>query len=167
MNGDEIVEARLRKLEDLHELQQLRALYCQHLDTGRWDELVELFTEDGAFVGLSTARGHDHLRSFFSELQDGVLSAWWHFSSNETLEVDGNRATGQTWLLQPCVVAGESQLAAGRYVDQMVRCSDGRWRFEERRVLFFWWSDVEGGWEPGTFVWPPAEAAADKHEVGQ
>jgi ketosteroid isomerase-like protein len=155
------IETRLQRLEDLHELQQLRARYCQHLDSGRWDDLVELFTEDGAFVGLSTARGRADLRSFFSGLQAGVLSAWWHFSSNETLEVDGNEATGQTWLLQPCVVDGQSQLAAGRYVDSMVRCPDGRWRFVTRQVLFFWWSDLESGWEPGTFVWPPAEGARD------
>lgn len=167
MSEDDSVSARVQRLEDLHELQQLRANYCQHLDSGRWDELVELFTQDGAFVGLSTARGREDLRSFFSELQQGPLSAWWHFSSNETLEVDGDRATGQTWLLQPCVVEGESQLAAGRYVDQMVRCSDGRWRFEERRVLFFWWSDLQTGWEPGTFVWPPALAAADQPEASR
>ncbi|WP_200959221.1 nuclear transport factor 2 family protein [Nocardioides sp. Soil796] len=161
------VEERLRRMEDLHELQQLRAHYCQHLDSGRWDELVELFTPDGAFVGLSTARGRTGLREFFSNLQSGSLSAWWHFSSNETLEVDGDRATGQTWLLQPCVVDRQSQLAAGRYVDTMVRCEDGRWRFEERAVRFFWWSDVEQGWEPGTFVWPPARDAADRPGAGQ
>ena len=58
---------------------QLRAHYCQALDDGRWDDLVDLFTPDGAFVGLSTARGHDELRTFFADLQDGPLSAWWHF----------------------------------------------------------------------------------------
>lgn len=165
MDHDESVIERLRRLEDLHALQQLRAHYCQHLDSGRWDDLVELFTPEGAFVGLSTASGREGLREFFSGLQSGSLSAWWHFASNETLALDGDRATGQTWLLQPCVVDGKSQLAAGRYIDVMVRCDDGRWRFEERKVRFFWWSDVEQGWEPGTFVWPPALDAADHAEA--
>ena len=162
MTQELTTEGRLRRMEDLHELQQLRAHYCQHLDSGRWEELIELFAPDGAFVGLSTARGREELRSFFSGLQTGALTAWWHFSSNETLELDGDTASGQTWLLQPCIVDGESQLAAGRYVDRMIRSPDGRWRFEERKVLFFWWSDLVHGWQPGTFVWPPAESASDQ-----
>ena len=36
------LEARVRRLEDLHEIGQ-RARYCQYLDDGRWDELGELF----------------------------------------------------------------------------------------------------------------------------
>jgi hypothetical protein len=156
------VTARLQRLEDLHALQQLRARYCQYLDDGRWEELAELFTDDGAFVGLSTARGRPELRTFFAGLQEGSLTSWWHFSSNETLDLDGDEATGQTWLLQPCVVEGQSQLAAGRYTDRMVGGVDGRWRFAERRVRFFWWADLQRGWDAGRFAWPPAAAAADE-----
>lgn len=152
---------RVQRLEDLHALQQLRARYCQHLDDGRWADLVELFIPDCVFVGLSTARGHVELRTFFSGLQDGSLNSWWHFSSNETLALEGDTATGQTWLLQPCVVDGEPEIAAGRYVDKMVRCHDGQWRFAERRVTFFWWADLEHGWDAGCFAWGPAMAAAD------
>lgn len=160
MTGDQLA-TRVRRLEDLHALHQLRARYCQYLDDGRWTELAELFTPDGAFLGLSEARGHEQLRRFFSGLQEGPLTSWWHFSANETLELDGDRATGATWLLQPCVVDGRSHLAAGRYTDLMVRCDDGRWRFAERKVRFFWWADLRQGWDGGRFVWGPAEAAAD------
>lgn len=153
--------ARIRRLEDLDEIAQLRARYCQYLDDGRWDDLAELFTEDGQFVGLSTARGRSELRTFFPGLQAGALKAWWHFSSNETIELAGDTATGETWLLQPCVVDDEAHMAAGRYTDAVRRCDDGRWRFDERRVRFFFWSPAAEGWESGRFGWPPAEAAAD------
>ncbi|WP_068396394.1 nuclear transport factor 2 family protein [Kribbia dieselivorans] len=159
------LEARIKRLEDLHEIQQLRARYCQFLDDGRWDELVELFTEDGSFVGLSTATGRADLRAFFSELQDGPLAAWWHFSSNETIDLDGDVATGETWLDQPCVVNDEPHIAAGRYTDRMRRCADGRWRFEERKVTFFFWSPTSTGWAPGRFDYPAAVAAADPRTV--
>lgn len=152
---------RVQRLEDLQAIQQLRASYCQCLDDGRWDELVQLFTEDGAFVGLATARGREELRTFFADLQQGSLTAWWHFSSNETIELTGDSATGQTWLLQPCVVDGQSQLAAGRYIDQMVRCADGSWRFTERKVRFFWWVDLESGWDAGRFTYAAGLGAAD------
>jgi ketosteroid isomerase-like protein len=153
---------RVQRLEDLHALQQLRARYCQYLDDGRWEELAELFTADGAFVGLSTARGREQLRTFFAGLQEGSLTSWWHFSSNETLELDGDTATGDTWLLQPCVVDGQAQMAAGRYTDRMLRAADGGWLFQERKVRFFWWVDLDQGWDGGRFTWDPAKAAADE-----
>jgi hypothetical protein len=159
-NGGDL-EARIRRLEDIHEIGQLRARYCQFLDDGRWDELAELFTEDGTFAGVATARGRPALRTFFAELQKGPLSAWWHFSSNETVTVEGDRARGETWLDQPCVIEGQAHIAAGRYSDDMVRGGDGRWRFRERRVTFFWWGPLAEGWAPGRIAWPPARDALD------
>lgn len=161
------LEARVKRLEDLHEIGQLRARYCQYLDDGRWDDLVDLFTENGCFIGLSTATGHQQLRTFFPGLQDGPLKAWWHFSSNETIDLDGDEATGETWLDQPCVVDDEAHMAAGRYSDRMRRCPDGRWRFEARKVTFFFWSPVDSGWAPGRYDYPPAEKAADPRTVGR
>lgn len=155
------LEARVRRLEDAHAIGQLRARYCQYLDDGRWDELAALFTPDGAFVGLSTARGRDELRVFFAGLQEGALTAWWHFSANETVSIDGDDAEGETWLFQPCVVEGEPHVAAGRYHDLIRRQPDGTWLFVERKVTFFFWVPMSSGWAPGRMGWPPAAAALD------
>ncbi|WP_152345951.1 nuclear transport factor 2 family protein [Brevibacterium sp. CFH 10365] len=158
------LEERITRLEDLHEIGQLRARYCQALDDGRWDDLADTFTDDGAFVGLSTARGREEMLEFFPQLNASTVTSWWHFSSNETVELDGDTATGTTWLLQPCVVDGESQIAAGRYEDTMVRTPQG-WRFTERRVSFFFWSSLESGWDAARFSFPPAADAADARTV--
>jgi hypothetical protein len=158
----ETLEQRVARLEDLHELQQLRARYCQYLDDGRWEDLADLFTEDGAFIGLSTARGKAEMLEFFPTLNANTVTSWWHFSANETLDLSGNRASGETWLLQPCVVEGESQIAAGRYRDIMARGEDNVWRFVERRVTFFFWSSLAEGWDTGRFGWEPARVAADR-----
>jgi hypothetical protein len=158
------LEERITRLEDIHEIGQLRARYCQALDDGRWEDLADTFTEDGAFVGLSTARGRAEMLEFFPQLNSSPVTSWWHFSSNETVELDGDSATGTTWLLQPCVVDGESQIAAGRYEDTMVRTAHG-WRFQERRVSFFFWSSLESGWDAARFSFPPAVDAADARTV--
>lgn len=158
---DENLLARVRKLEDVHEIGQLRARYCQYLDDGHWDDLVRLFTPDGAFIGLSDVRGRARLREFFAGLWEGPLSAWWHFSANETITVDGDFASGETWLYQPCVVDGEPHIAAGRYRDKLERQPDGSWLFTERAVSFFFWTPLTEGWAPGRIGWPPAEAALD------
>jgi len=158
------LEERITRLEDIHEIGQLRARYCQALDDGRWEDLADTFTEDGAFVGLSTARGRAEMLEFFPQLNSSTVTSWWHFCSNETVELDGDSATGTTWLLQPCVVDGESQIAAGRYEDTMVRTAHG-WRFQERRVSFFFWSSLESGWDAARFSFPPAVDAADARTV--
>ncbi|MFP3395950.1 nuclear transport factor 2 family protein [Brevibacterium sp. H602] len=158
------LEERITRLENIHEIGQLRARYCQALDDGRWEDLADTFTEDGAFVGLSTARGRAEMLEFFPQLNSSTVTSWWHFSSNETVELDGDSATGTTWLLQPCVVDGESQIAAGRYEDTMVRTAHG-WRFQERRVSFFFWSSLESGWDAARFSFPPAVDAADARTV--
>lgn len=158
------LEERITRLEDIHEIGQLRARYCQALDDGRWEDLADTFTEDGAFIGLSTARGRAEMLEFFPQLNSSTVTSWWHFSSNETVELDGDSATGTTWLLQPCVVDGESQIAAGRYEDTMVRTAHG-WRFQERRVSFFFWSSLESGWDAARFSFPPAVDAADARTV--
>lgn len=154
------LEERIARIEDIQAIGQLRARYCQALDDGRWDDLADTFTEDGAFVGLSTARGREEMLDFFPTLNATTVTSWWHFSSNETVDLDGDRATGTTWLLQPCVVEGQSQIAAGRYDDTMVRTSEG-WRFSERKVAFFFWSSLEAGWDAAKFSFPPAVGAAD------
>ncbi|WGP06469.1 nuclear transport factor 2 family protein [Bacillus subtilis] len=158
------LEERITRLEDIHEIGQLRARYCQALDDGRWEDLADTFTEDGAFVGLSTARGRAEMLEFFPQLNSSPVTSWWHFSSNETVKLDGDSATGTTWLLQPCVVDGEPQIAAGRYEDTMVRTAHG-WRFQERRVSFFFWSSLESGWDAARFSFPPAVDAADARTV--
>src|SRR5690606_41204729 len=84
------LEARVKRLEDIHEIGQLRAKYCQYLDDGRWDLLAELFTEDGRFVGLSTATGRAELRTFFANLQNGHLSAWWHFRDRKSTRLNSS-----------------------------------------------------------------------------
>lgn len=150
---------RIQYLEDVQAITQLRAAYCQALDDGRWDDLTATFIPEGRFNGLSMVRGHQGMLEFFPGLQD-TISSWWHFSSNETVEIDGDTATGSTWLLQPCVVDGESQLAAGRYEDQMVRTASG-WKFQERKVRFFFWSSLHDGWDAARFSWPPSAKAAD------
>lgn len=165
------LEERVKRVEDLHELQQLRARYCQLLDDGRWEQLADLFTEDGAFKGLSTARGRAEMLEFFPTLNSTSVTAWWHFSSNETLELhpgtdgEADRASGTTWLLQPCVVHGESQIAGGRYQDQMIRGVDGVWRFVERKVSFFFWGPLDQGWDTARYGWAPAAAAADPRSL--
>lgn len=153
------LESRLRRMEDVEAIRTLDAVYCRLLDDGDWPGLVELFTPDGCFDGLSVVTGRDDLLAFFSGLADGGLTAFWHHVSNLEVSVDGDTATGTSLLWQPCVVDGVAHVAAGRYADRLVRTAEG-WRYTLKQVRFSYWAPLVEGWDQHRFALETARSAA-------
>jgi len=153
------VESRLQRLEDLETIRGLDAEYCRVLDDGNWPALIELFTPDGEFIGLSHARGHAELLAFFGGLAACGLTAFWHHVSNLEIDLDGDTARVRSFLWQPCVQDGIAHVAGGRYTDTLVR-TDGRWRYRSKRVSFDYFAPLTDGWAPGRFSLESARATA-------
>jgi ketosteroid isomerase-like protein len=153
------LEARVRRLEDTEAIRTLDAAYCRLLDDGDWPALVELFTPDGTFDGLSVVTGRPGLLAFFGGLAEGGLTASWHHVSNLEISVAGDRAEVRSLLWQPCVVDGAPHVAAGRYADRLLRTGDG-WRYEVKQVRFFYWAPLAEGWDFHRFALESAHAAA-------
>jgi uncharacterized protein (TIGR02246 family) len=152
------LERRIARLEDLEAIRDLDARYCRALDDGDWDTLVSLFTDDGEFVGLSRAHGHDELRRFFAELADAGLTAFWHHVTNLEITLEGpDAARARSFLWQPCVQDGTPHIAAGRYTDALRRV-DGTWRYTTKQVCFDYFVPLTDGWDHGRFT--VASAAA-------
>lgn len=157
--SEERLGDRIRRLEDLEEVRQLDARYCRYLDDGNWDALMDLFTEDGEFDGLSHPKGRAEMREFFAGLAAGGLTSFWHFITNMEIELDGDRATVRSFLWQPCVTDGAPAIAAGRYNDQVVRV-DGRWRYRVKQVRFHFFGPLADGWDENLFALDTARRAA-------
>src|SRR5262249_1576522 len=124
-------------LEDKDAIRELLALYCFHFDGGRFDDWLELFTEDGVFdvKGVGRYAGRDQLRAFLKNLPltDGKpgMKRW---VMNGVGEGDGASASAQSYVL---VARGGGRLdlgVAGRYQDRLRRV-DRRWRFAERQAF--------------------------------
>jgi ketosteroid isomerase-like protein len=152
------LEARLRRLEDAEAIRALDAAYCRFLDDGDWPALVELFTPDGTFDGLSLVTGRAALQTFFGGLADSGLTAFWHHVSNLEIDVEGDSAAVRSLLWQPCVVDGVPHVAAGRYADRLVRTGEG-WRYSLKQVRFFYWAPLSEGWDRHLFALDSARAA--------
>ncbi|MCZ1072680.1 nuclear transport factor 2 family protein [Rhodococcus sp. A5(2022)] len=148
---------RIARLEDLEAIRSLDARYCRHLDDGDWDALMDLFTDDGEFDGLSRPRGKAEMREFFAGLAAGGLTTFWHFITN--MEIDLDRATVRSFLWQPCVTDGAPAIAAGRYTDEVVKV-DGRWRYRVKQVRFHFFGPLEQGWDENLFALETARRAA-------
>ena len=130
MTADDL-EARLKRVEDVQAIKDLRARYCFAVDEGRWDDLIAMFTEDAEVNMLGTAKGRAELLPYFRDFVSGSLDNMWHFVHNETIRVDGDHAAGEAMVEVPCVADGQPRIIAAKYYDEFERV-DGQWLFKKR-----------------------------------
>ncbi len=153
-------------LDDLLAREGIRDLvsrYNSYGDTGKFEQLFELFTDD-AVMEFSPARG-DHetfaglerVKLIFTGAQGRVQARderaastyIRHFTATHQIDlVDADHATGRLYF---AVIIGDAVESRGldhwgRYIDEYVRM-DGRWRFQRRRVVVD--GRMSGSWFAG------------------
>lgn len=153
------LEERIRRLEDIEALKQLKSRYARYCDDDYDAErLAPLFTEDaiwdGGALGRFESRGA--IRAFFAGASS-VMPFAIHYVTNSVLEVDGDGATGSWYLWQPCVHANGNQALwlAGRY-DDVYRREQGAWRFSHVTLDLKMLSPYEAGWSQARVIEVPA-----------
>ena len=130
------MEKRLRTLEDIVEITELKAAYCNYADGG-WDRLTHdydgvasLFVEDGVWDGGGVGRGdgREGIRTMFKAIRNIPFA--FHRVTNPIIKVQGDTATGNWHVLVPLTQPdGQSYWIAGIYDDEFVRTPDG-WKFK-------------------------------------
>jgi ketosteroid isomerase-like protein len=153
--GTELLGARLRKLADIDEIKLLKARYAAACDNNYdADAIAELFTENAVWDGgkFGRAEGRENIRRFFRRAPD-VFSFAIHNVMNPRIEVDGDRATGQWYLLQPATrePGGQAVWLAAAYHDEYLRVS-GKWLFKHLQVNSNFLTAYEEGWAKSRFV---------------
>ena len=130
------LEARLRRLEDLQEIQQLFIDYGLHLDAGDFEAYAQLFTVDAVLrLGpVARADGRDEIRRVMSETLAGQAGTSYHIVSSPQITLTGDTATSQVmWTVVHRQADGQPKLTMmGRHVDELRR-ENGRWRIARRR----------------------------------
>lgn len=118
------------QLHDRLELDELVSRYAWFVGQCAADEVADLFSEDGAFLGLDhDIRGRAALRAFYAHML--ARRAVIPFVANKVFRFDGDVASGNSTLI---ALSGDSGMPAvcGYYDDDFVR-EDGQWRFRTRR----------------------------------
>ena len=108
--------------------------YSRRCDDGRFEELGDLFTENARLIVLDrVVEGRDGVRRYLESVQpDG--SRGMHVTTNALIDVDGDAAKASTdYLFVRPTPGGMAIIAAGRYLDELVRDGAG-WRFEVRTI---------------------------------
>jgi len=134
-------------------VRDLVARYNAAGDSGRFDEVVDLFWPDATMVlgrgdDAVVKAGHDEIRSIFTGAAqrwatdgtsvgaaplDGVTTAHYvrHRVSTLVIDVDGNQATAYCYF---AVIMAHGLDHWGRYFDRF-EARDGVWKFISRKVV--------------------------------
>ena len=138
------LEGRLQVLEDERAIVQTLYRYSHTLDYGLEREWVDCFTEDGVFdvrrpVGPPGYRleGRQDLTRWVAQDVRNRLSTYHKQDKLVMVEpritLNGDEARVVSYMIRLDHENGVPYiLTFGRYLDHMVRCPDGVWRFKER-----------------------------------
>jgi SnoaL-like domain len=132
-------------------IRELIDAYAHCADGRDAEGQMALFAADARFVVYMDPRSSEptmnlHSRAELAPVFDNlnIYEATTHFNGQSTVDLEGDRADGETYCLAHHVSAdGESRLlmtASIRYLDTFTK-SDGIWLFAERR-LYVDWSDT-------------------------
>jgi hypothetical protein len=158
------LEARVRSLEDVEAIRELKARYGALVDSRYGPdgpkpraelepiarEIAGLFTEDALWDGgkaLGACRGREAIRLRFLE---PTLRFSWHYFVKPRIVVDGDRARGSWDLLAPCTTRdGRPHWMAGLEEDEYARV-EGAWLHTRMRLQVVFFAPYARGWTQGS-----------------
>ena len=152
-----VLEHRKTLVEDANAIKRLQRAYGYYLDEALWDELVDLFVEDGTIeIGLDGVyAGRARIREYLyalgggrASLPEGALSEHMQLMPVVTVAPDGRSARGR-WraiLMIGELGGGQAIWGEGPYENEYVK-EDGVWKLKS----VHWYQSMvvpyEGGWQ--------------------
>jgi ketosteroid isomerase-like protein len=125
-------------MEDREQIRELYARYALYIDSGRFEEWLNCFTDDGIFESprLGTHVGREGLRKFTASYKESWAGAQVrHMMVNVSFDIHGDHAHGTCNLIYYHIKGGKTELAAvGGYQDEL-RKVNGDWLFSHRKVF--------------------------------
>jgi hypothetical protein len=144
---------RVRRLEDIEAIKQLKFRYCEICDDDHNPELITtVFSDDAVWegVGIGKASGHGEIRKLFESFQKAISFSQ-HIVNNPIIEVDGDSASARWYFFGTFTYyeGGVRRWQSARYHEQYVRTSDG-WKIGHLEVMDPVFSArFEKGWQNG------------------
>jgi hypothetical protein len=142
---------KIQLLEDIEAIKTLKHQYCAYCDDNyNPDGIAGLFVEDGVWEGgdFGRAEGREAIRNFFRRTPK-IMSLAAHQVMNPIIKVEGERATGEWKLFQPCTLetreGPRAMWLAANYRDEYVRTPAG-WCFRKLSVSSLFFTPYDQGW---------------------
>ena len=131
-------EMSVREISDRIAIQDLLIRYTVAIDTKNYELLDTCFTPD-AHVDYTTSGGtkgsYPEVRKWLEQVLQ-VFPITMHFISNTTVELDGDRATARTYVINPMVFINPDEsrhiFTVGAYYNDKLVCTGDGWRIADR-----------------------------------
>ena len=143
-NGPDEVGSRLRRLEDLEKIKNLKHRYVAALDDLIVDpqaaqEFVDLFVNDFVveYDAYGTFTDKVALKAFLQDVIAAGFDWGFHVAANPRIHINGDVATAEWYLSAQALPAGASAVVPfyGRYEDTYVRTNQG-WKIKKSVLAF-------------------------------
>ena len=126
------LEERIAILEDIENIKRLQAEYLYLVDSGNWQELVNLFTENPILdLGpFGCYEGKEDIAGFFKELPRS-MPLQIHMCHNPLIKIEGATATGE-WYYEVAATEAKTNEAVwimGKFVTKLVKIG-GAWKYK-------------------------------------
>jgi hypothetical protein len=152
------IQSRAERVNDINTLRNLQHQYGYYVDEALWDEVADMFTNDGTMeLGLNGVYvGKESIRKYLYSLtrgkpglQHGELNTHFQLSPVITLAPDGKSAKGRWrgWIQAASEFGGKSggDWGEGIYENEYVK-EDGVWKIKKLHFFVKFYAPYEGGW---------------------
>ncbi|HEU4626847.1 MAG TPA: nuclear transport factor 2 family protein [Steroidobacteraceae bacterium] len=153
----QLIAARAARVSDIDQLRNLQAAYGYYTDKALWDEVVDLFTDDGTMeLGLNGVYvGKNSIRKYLYSLTGGkpglppnTLNNHFQLSPVITLAPDGRSAKARWRAIIQGGVYGKGSggdWGDGIYENEYVK-QGGVWKIRSLHFYVKFYAPYEGGW---------------------
>ena len=153
----ESIVTRATRVDDVNEIQNLQSSYGYYTDKMLWDEVVDLFADDGTLeIGPSGVYvGKESIRRYLLSSSggaqgplEGVLNEHFQLQPIVTLAEDGRTANGRWRLFLMTGVSGSGSggnWGEGVYENEYVK-ENGVWKIRRLHWYATFVAPYEGGW---------------------
>jgi hypothetical protein len=146
-------EQQVGRAKDYHGLVNLTNAYGYYLDKNLWNDLADLFAEDGSMelAQRGAYLGRERVRGFLFAVfgnegpVEGRLGNHLQMQPVIHIDPDGDYAQIRSRMMQQLSFGGRPSMGAAVYENEAVK-EDGVWKFKSVHAFNTWTASYEDGW---------------------
>ena len=141
------LEAKVQELEDAAAIKELRFRFHECVNEKRPEGMGALFSNEAElnYAHLGSVKGREKIVKFFQKGLSDLVPFVKQYLHNHVVQVQGNTATGFSYLEATPVHKDESYLVAARFDDEYIK-ENGRWYFKKVNLTPYFMVPLKEGW---------------------
>jgi hypothetical protein len=155
------LKSRVQVTEDMDELTKLQRIYGFYVDKGQWQQVTDLFSEEGSMeiAGRGIFKGKERILEYLNHIVPGEENTEGlaygtlmnHFNLQGVIDIDPDAIHAQArWrvFMQVAQLQETAMWGEGTYENEYVK-EDGVWKISKLQTFINYYVDYDTGWDKG------------------